>query len=55
MRFAEFLIFLVADEGVGDVTERALDRLLVGEEELFALGFGESDVGTNAARGEDGL
>ena len=52
---AKLLIFLIADEGVGDVAEGQLNGLPIHGDEFVTLGFGESDGGTDAASGEDRL
>ena len=39
---AEFLILAVADERVGNAAERALNRLLVGQERFLLLRLGQA-------------
>jgi len=52
---AKFLIFLISDEGVSDVTEGQLNGLPIDGDEFVTLGFGESDGRTDATSGEDRL
>ena len=52
---AKFLIFLIADEGVSDVTEGQLNGLPIDGDEFVTLSFGEGDGRTDAASGEDRL
>ena len=41
---AEFLIFLIGDQGVGNVAKRALNRLLVGQDGFLLLRLGQAHV-----------
>src|ERR1700679_1218966 len=52
---AEFAIFSKADQSVGNLSERALNRLPIGEESLLLLIFFQFYVGAKLAGVEDRL
>jgi len=47
--------FLVCDQGIGYISEGALNGLLVDEQSLLVLRFGEVQISSKGAPGEDGL
>jgi hypothetical protein len=49
----EFLV--LCNQSVRDIAKRALNRLLIGEQELLSLGFCEAKVGFNPSTLEDRL
>ena len=52
---ANLVEFLVADEGVGNVAEGVLNGLLVGEQSLLMLRFGQFEISAESAAGENRL
>ena len=44
-----FPVTLIADQRIGDLAKRRLDRLLVNKKLLLLLGFGKPDIGTKSA------
>jgi hypothetical protein len=47
--------FLVSDQGIGYISEGALNGLLVGQQSLLVLRFGEVQISSKGASREDGL
>ena len=52
---AEFLGFLIGDQRVGNVSKRALNRLLIGQHGFLLLRLRQTNVGANFPRRENGL
>ena len=52
---ADLVALLVADECIGNISERVLDRLAVGDQRLLVLRFGDVQVAAKSSAGENGL
>src|SRR5579863_1516712 len=52
---ADLVALLVADERIGNISERVLNRLAVGEQRLLVLRFGDVQVPAKSSAGENGL
>ena len=53
--FADFVVFVIANQSVRNIAERALNRLLVADESLPLLGLGVAQIVTQFTTFEDRL
>ena len=51
----DLMVLVISDQRIGNVTERLLDGLLISDQGLRVLLFGEVQISAKSAAGEDGL